>query len=287
MLRIKFSLRQDAIGELRMYLCDPSKMRIKEYPINFTEYKYRNMWTIIYGESTLTLAIGFNGTKKEQALNGFLEFNPNKCMQDMYCAYDLVYILSRCVECSVVRFDLAIDIPYERDIVHMRKDGRKYELHQKSKSDRTEYLGQRNKPGRCKLYNKQLESDLEHPLTRFEVTLGETTNILEQVNKYVPEVWTDTGQKGMLFDLKDTDRVLCELIRDSVDAEYYLRQMSKYMRKRIEPYVIGQDARLKFDIDSIKRIVTCINELVNDAWQGHTDKLCNGWIPTESGFAST
>lgn len=268
MLRLAFTIREDSVGELRMHLCNPTKAYIKEFPINFTEFKYRNMWNLSYGSSTMTLGIGFNGTRKEQAFDGFIEFNPNKCMSDKLCSYDLAFILSRCVDVEVKRYDLAIDIPYDRELVHMRKDCRKYELHQKSYADRTEYLGQRNNPGRVKLYNKQLESELDFPLTRLEITLGGLNDIGVQLDKYLPEVWTDVSQKEIVFDLKDTDRVLCELIRDSADPEYYFRQLSYHMRKKLEPYIICGDAKLVFDTKCVESILTEIDKLVKYSCSG-------------------
>lgn len=76
---------------------------------------------------------------------------------------------------EIKRFDLAVDIPVEREKARLMKDGRVYSERRHGK-DWTEYLGaQASHIGRVKLYNKQSEAGLTEPLTRLEITLDPAT----------------------------------------------------------------------------------------------------------------
>ena len=103
MLRVVFEMREDCVNFIERYFCNPLRSDIKEYPLNLTDFKYRNMFVVDYGRSTMTVGLCFNGTNRSDALKGFLEFNPNKCMDSMQISADLAFLLSRCVEYSVVR----------------------------------------------------------------------------------------------------------------------------------------------------------------------------------------
>lgn len=266
MLRVVFEMREDCVNFIGRYFCNPLRSDIKEYPLNLTDFKYRNMFVIDYGRSTMTVGLCFNGTNRSDVLKGFLEFNPNKCMDSMQISADLAFLLSRCVEYSVVRWDLAIDVPVDRERVHMTKDRRKYELSQTSYSNRTEYLGQRNHVGRVKVYNKTAESDLDYALTRLEITLGKLDVHISEFEKYVPEIWIDNPQHELVdyTGLSDTQIVLCDLLRDSPNPEYYMARLSYRMRKKIEPYVIGSGARLCTDVKCVTWIVTQISDYLKE-----------------------
>lgn len=262
MLRVVFEMRSDCVNDIGRHFANPLRSDIREYPINLTEFKYRNLFVVDYGQSTMTVGIGFNGTNKQESLKGFFEVNPNKCMGSMKIHSDLSYLLCRCVDYSVVRWDLAIDIPHDREHVHMRKDRRKYELSQTSYANRTEYLGQRNAPGRVKVYNKTLESELDYSLTRVEVTMGKLSDYVGQFGKYMPEVWIDNPQLELVEykGLSVNQRVLCEAVKDSPDPEYYLRQLDYRMRKKIEPYIIGSGVRLNVNVKYVTSIVTQLTD---------------------------
>ena len=87
--------------------------------------------------------------------------------------------------------------------------------------------------------------------------------------------------------LVGSQRVLVNLLRESPNPEIHLAQLPFRMRKKIEPYVMGDGAKLSFDINSVKRIVTQIEDHLkrltampvsgNDWNNGES-----GWIPVEN-----
>lgn len=117
-----------------------------------------------------------------------LEFNPNKLGKEKVLQKILGFANSCCSRISsyVKRFDLAIDFPIEREKCFLIKDNRKYTSYVLSNSNKTEYLGQGSTNNRCKLYNKQQESKLDKPLTRFEITLDYST---KYDDVHIPKVY--------------------------------------------------------------------------------------------------
>lgn len=126
---------------------------------------------IVDGSQDVKLSVGFRLNTGNGAKTGFVEWNPNKCneervsflLRDMYaCGVDF----------KLSRWDLAIDVPLDRRLVHVMKDNRKYELHMSN--GMTEYLGRRNCAGRAKVYDKTAESGLKRLVTRVELTCEPT-----------------------------------------------------------------------------------------------------------------
>ena len=122
------------------------------------------------------VGVGLNTTKTHYGRIR-LEFNPNKV-----AGYDCLRKLLGClnnssspVHTSILRYDLAVDFPVLRSNAFLVKDQRIKRTIDDGSENRTEYLGPRSKPGSVKLYNKQIESKLGHPLTRLELTLEPET----------------------------------------------------------------------------------------------------------------
>ena len=106
-----------------------------------------------------------------------IEFNPNKVATNEVFQEILLFLIenSRTPLRQVKRFDLAVDIPVERQRCFLVKDRRMY-IERRHGQEYTQYLGAKSSTvGRVKLYNKSIESCLEHPLTRLELTLNPET----------------------------------------------------------------------------------------------------------------
>lgn len=102
-----------------------------------------------------------------------LDFNPNKVANDanFQLIHQFLIRNSREVYRKIPRFDLAIDIPVERNRCFLVKDRRMY-IERRHGSEFTQYLGSKSsRVGRVKLYNKAIEADLNYSLTRLELTL--------------------------------------------------------------------------------------------------------------------
>ena len=168
-------------------------------------------------------------------LDARIEFNPNKCFDD----YVFARVINQLYLCSdrrprLVRFDLAVDIPVLRQDCFLFKDQRLYEEVRKSDVDRTQYLGQRNKPGRVKVYNKQLESDLSCPMTRLEITIGSdrSYSFLEKV--FPKLIIIDDLQLCFSdFSLNDTDRFIVKTVLLDPERISELGRRQKEKTRRI------------------------------------------------------
>lgn len=163
--------------------------------------RFKHSFTFDFGQkSTVTLLIGLYGASGTlEADKVRLDFNPNKV--DCQELEDIIFHCRLWAKRSVlVRWDLAIDFPApRRDFILVRTDRRKRGLEEVSDDNFTEYLGRRNSPGRYKLYNKSVESGLDYPLTRSELTCSgswtasECLDHLPYVFRYEP--FADDGVK--------------------------------------------------------------------------------------------
>lgn len=268
MLRVVLELRKEEVDKVLRYYHQPMRFDVKEYPVSFKDFTYRNMFTIEYEKgSTMTVGLVWNGTStQDDMVKGFIEVNPNKCFVKPQCLYDVYYTLEKCVGYKVSRWDLAIDIPTDRMSVVLGKDQRKYELVCKCKEDRTEYLGCRNEVGRVKVYNKTLESNLDYTLTRCELTLPdyEDVNFCMKLETITPEVWIAGADTGIdLTGLSDTQALLVELIRQQENPTLYTKRLKWEVRKKIEPYVFDGYKRLKLDNNCIESIIAELKDFFN------------------------
>ncbi len=100
-----------------------------------------------------------------------IEFNPNKVANIRQFVEFYDYLIANCKHLEFKRFDVAIDLPVPYVNVHMFKDRRMVTTFEYSAENKTVYMGARGAHGRVKLYNKQLESKLDKPLTRLEITM--------------------------------------------------------------------------------------------------------------------
>ena len=185
-----------------------------------------------------------------------LEFNPNKVAR----SYVFVRVFNRLRVLAVgpprvVRLDLAVDFPVLRSDAYLLKDARTYEEYSRSDSDRTQYLGERNSHGRCKLYNKAQESGLSHPLTRLEVTISGTAMGYEDILAVWPRVLV-MDDLQMVFDgekVTDVDRFIMRTLIQEPDR---IRELSWYKAKKIRCTMERYTRFLKLDKPVYERIIS-------------------------------
>lgn len=157
---------------------------------------YKTMWTYGIGDSSVSLGVGlFTGTGKLDTHKGYLELNPNKVAGHDMCDQLLYYIGSHVTGAEVKRYDLAYDIPADKNVCRVSKDRRTYSC--TVSNGTTEYLGQKNRPGYVKVYDKAAESGLEGPLTRVELTCDGAWTA-DQIEAAWPVVhgWTSDGDEA-------------------------------------------------------------------------------------------
>lgn len=184
-----------------------------------------------------------------------IEFNPNKVGRDL--SFVRVFNLLRSLSAGpprFVRLDLAVDVPVLRENIFLLKDRRLYEEYCLSNNNRTQYLGARNKPGRCKLYNKQLESGLSYPLSRFEITLdGERLSPSEVLAIWPKVIIVDDLQ--ITFDslsLSDDDRFIVIVLLGDPNM---ITELDKRNRKKFGRILAQYTRTLAFNAKLYENII--------------------------------
>lgn len=268
---IRLSLEFPSLRQMELFLTWLSKFDVTYYR-SLKDFSYRHLFVFPGNTATFSLGLCLNGASKAQDLCGFLDFNPNKVLGELYLqdgffscprpfeesegradVFWKVWDMLRQVvlHAYVKRFDFAVDVPVERGKVQLfREDNRTYTQFWKSSSNYTEYLGRKNVPGRVKVYPKNIESELEYPLTRVEVTCESFD--YDAFCRIFPRVYirrmVDLGSSGVMVAL------LAEVPSDRQD--FYLRQFSRPTRNRYkallvqEPFVVSADA-----FEAVKHVV--------------------------------
>lgn len=184
------------------------------------------------------LGVGLNQVRTEW---GYvcLDFNPNKVSDTDAFRFLHGFLLSvtRAESRKIKRFDLAVDIPVPREKCYLIKDSRVYYERRHGK-EWTQYLGaQSSHVGRVKLYNKQVESKLNYPLTRLELTL-DTAMPYEEVP--FPQVYYLDNMQITLDDLKITDTdnfILGALLQGYGSVKQLGRKERAKMERLMQHYI--------------------------------------------------
>lgn len=244
MVRVNFDSGLDTkqlVSYINSLAVIDTNVDVKYYP-SYQQFKYRHLWEVkdLTSDSPISWSLGLDlGRNADDKTKGFIEFNPNKCHQsEIFNRFLDTFNLLTTSGRELVRYDLAIDIPLARQyckLVRKGKTGYEYKV----KDDGvTEYLGQRNNHGRIKLYDKTVESKLDIPLTRLELTIAKGRTASE----VFPTVWLyDSIQSGLcvpgIKDLSGTQRTLVRLIRNVENPNDYLRTLDGHTKQKIEPYL--------------------------------------------------
>jgi len=228
-----------------------------EHWTTFKVGAFREQFTFDCGDSNSFWAgVGLNDGTGRVLNRVRLEFNPNKVIENYIFTNVFNHLFSLSIgPPGIVRFDLAVDFPVLRSDCFLLKDQRMYEEYRKSKEDRTQYLGVRNKPGRCKLYNKALEAGLGYPLSRLELTISGETMSYQNVLSIWPRVliWDDYQ---LLFDdlfLNDTDRCL---LKAMILDPQLIEELGRVKRKKIECILERYTRFLEIDRTTYEKIIT-------------------------------
>lgn len=266
MLRYKLGLRKDCLKALNRYFASPSRMDIKSYPLNTAQFKYRYLYTVTYGKSSMTAGLGFNGASSDDMMTGFFEVNPNKCFGSVQCLRDIQMLHDCTWKTEPVRFDLAVDIPLPRAGLSLAKDGRKYMLDMYSTDNKTEYLGVRNQGGFVKLYNKGLEQEDDRSvLTRLEMTCEggwDSGEIMARL-PYVNTVFHAAGGDG-LSGLNSAQRVLVRALRSSPERDELFKCLNATTRVKLRPFIYGDAGTVVYDESCITDVLGFIRSFEHD-----------------------
>lgn len=196
---------------------------------------HSNVSIALDDNTSFFLGIGLNAEKThwDQCR---LEFNPNKVAQHQAFLHVLSWLNSHTIlsRRTVKRFDLAIDIPVDRQDVRLIKDRRVYQERRHGR-EWTEYLGANSSTvGRCKLYNKTAEAHLTYPLTRFEITLNPATPHDKLPLPKVYYINTAQIQLDEKLGLSDTQRYILDAY---LNGYGHLDLLGRRTREKIEMYL--------------------------------------------------
>ena len=298
MLRIKFNMNEFMLNRFNRFITTyeimHSNVNVKKY-FNISPFKYRNLLAISDFETKNSFSLGLVYNDLNKTTNDcFIEFNPNKCINETNTGLAqpfLDYIKQHGSHIELVRYDLAIDIPIEREFVSLDKDIRKYtklwftdvetnyslivsdmekkqihykiDVKSKSLSNCTEYLGQRNKSGFVKLYNKQIESDLDKPITRLEITLDSIS--YDKFIQVLPNIsiYKNVNQSD-LDSLNDTEKVLLKLLQQNSNCDLYLNQLGRKMQDKLKRILYANDSILdKISKEDYFKLANNILNIIN------------------------
>lgn len=172
-----------------------------------------------------------------------LELNPNKHGKKPIMLDLMELINSCCYDCTLNRYDYAIDVPVPPDHVNVFGSNKEKGLYKG-----TRYFGQRNKNGFCRIYDKQKEQGLEKPLTRIEHVFStvKTTKNLSFEKVFIQDYSAD------LEKLSKTDAVIVELCTtlkaNNLDFEEILNKLDRRKKKTIMSHLQGNGFKpLEFD----------------------------------------
>lgn len=298
MMRIKFNMSDSGLQNFNKYInlleIKNGNLFIKKY-FNISPFKYRNLLAIQDTNTKHSFSLGLVYNDLNKTTNDcFIEFNPNKCINETNTGLlqpFLDYIKQHGSHIELVRYDIAIDIPIEREFVSLDKDMRKYtklwvtdietnytqivsdmekkqihykiDVKSKSLSNCTEYLGQRNKSGFVKLYNKQIESDLDKPTTRLEITLDSIS--YDKFIQVLPNIsiYKNVSQAD-LDSLNDTEKVLLKLLQQNSNCDLYLKQLGRKMQDKLKRILYANDSILdKISKEDYFKLANNILKIIN------------------------
>lgn len=236
MIRISFEISSYKFERLlNSDLGEDTEHRLSEVRTSNASAKYKFMinWSYpLAGNGVATIGYCFNDAKWEQRFGGFIEFNPNSFSQNEHFWKDFEKLKSNVSILEVKRFDLAIDIPVMRDRIMVIKGNQLYNCYMHSRQNKTEYLGRRNKVGFVKIYNKQIQKELDDPLTRVEITSS-----IDEIK--VPRIVDLTGIK------RKDNAVLTAVLTNDIPS-LALANFSPYyqgkIRSMLERHIVNFDA---------------------------------------------
>lgn len=161
-----------------------------------------------------------------------LDFNPNKVAMEPNFKTIREYLVRNSRGCltRIPRFDLAIDIPIQRDHCFLVKDHRMY-IERRHGQEFSQYLGSKSSTvGRVKLYNKQIQAKLDHPLTRLELTLDPAKSFEDIC---FPQVYCIQTNKVSDDDLRvtETERFILNALLQGYGS---LDDLGRKFRKKID-----------------------------------------------------
>lgn len=204
--------------------------------------------------------------------NGFIEFNPNKLFNCCGALEAVCDFLNKCAVWKCQRFDIAIDLPTDFSELTPIKDNRNLMMYVRSfkKDNYTVYWGsKRNAIGTAKMYNKALESGMDKPLTRIELTVGnkDEKGWINKLHNTYPIVFRKSKEIEQNAKLTKTDKAFIRLFNscgDKSEAIAAFCLLDRKKRDKLQPYIHGDKIYFEKYDDIICEVIDRMIEILSD-----------------------
>lgn len=245
MLRLKTALSYSDFSKLEFKLKTIYKDKIKkEYISNaISDFKYNYNIEIGEGQSYW---FGFihnseiiNKNKSisnpNTTFNFTIEFNPNKI--------DIKGILKQILNLSsnwiIKSLDIAMDLKINiLDLCGLDKERKKdFRMFTQGFDNRTYYMGRTN--NRIKIYNKKIESKLNHDLTRIEITSKLDLDIKNILSYTYSAKLPDLYLNNYLYSFSDYKDTTLMAILYAVQSGYNINDLSRRYKDKIKNLLKG------------------------------------------------
>lgn len=238
---------------------------------------WRFVWSFAMGSSSVSLGIGWNQSNGKIRMDkGYLKFNPNKVAGTRELELLVRKVARFAHRIELVRYDVAVDIPCKRENVRMRRDRRGYEYVDKGRGI-TEYLGDRNKPGRVKLYDKTRKEGLQDgDWTRLELTASADWDAETVLDKF-PEVyaWNADENDAERKWVQVTGLLLAKELDRGETIEPYLKALGRKSSEKVMAFL--KSPKVEIDQGDIATIVERAR-----AWESWVANSAPEQLPTSS-----
>lgn len=252
MMRLRVSvapcMRDDVIERLDTWMLSD---KVETYTSNRIG-TYRYMWSFGFGHTSVKAGYMLvAGSGRVDETEGFVEYNPNKLDEEGMALVRRLQGVGAYLE--PVRYDLAIDYALKRDELRVMKDARKYEC--QVSNGMTEYLGQRSKPGRVKVYDKAAELGLDCDLTRVELTCDARWDVRQVMDK-LPVIYSCNAVEWCR--LRGVTRAfaaaLMSLAEGGAAVEPWLRMVDPKTRSKIRE-VMRESVAFEYSDDCVSHLM--------------------------------
>lgn len=238
---------------------------------SFKTFNYKYCFTFNLDiHTSFSILVGLNTFGKVKSCF-VIDFNPNKCMKFDKFRNIVSFLFCLCenyIKDTVIkRYDLAIDLPYKRELVNIiwnGKGSKRHETVQTTIEDKTDYFGERNTIGRLKVYNKSLEdirtksseekklykSGFYEYLTRVEITHNSFDSIV--VYSSLPCVFTRYSLSVLPDCFTEVDYIL---VNSCLENSEYIPHLKRSKKKwlKLKDYIIGN--HVEYSIDCVSEIL--------------------------------
>lgn len=258
MVRLKTEIHKDYLQSI---ILDPFSFEPSvKYKMMTSITAYRHNFYIEdnsdYGVCSFWIGSSHNARKSSDHVDFVLEYNPNKCAGSSLLNYVVDYIFKNNNHVEVKSLDVAIDIPINiLDVGYSLKGNMSRRIFDNGSDDKTYYFRKAKSNGAIKIYNKKRESNLDHELTRYEITLTPNLCIDLMCAYSVPEdvfiPIRSVSNFQLPVDLSGTDKVL---LLACMDHPEYLKDLDRRKRKKIEQ-LLAENCSIGFDYNIINKTI--------------------------------